>query len=678
MILAAAGWTGAMLGLAFSVALAWFGLRGQRHPGSVGVSQVRRAAGGMLCGALVAQLALVLALVTDDFAVSYVAETGSRATPLLFKVTAAWSALDGSSVLWVVVLAGFTVALARGVTGTNDRLGLGALGVMGLVAVFFFALVTTVTNPFQILSDPPADGPGPNPLLQNHIMVAFHPPLLYIGYVGFTVPFAFAISALLLGEGGVEWLRRTRRANLVAWTGLTGGLVLGAWWSYEVLGWGGYWAWDPVENAALIPWLVGTAFIHSSVVQLKRGMLQLWNLVLVISTFTLTLLGTFLTRSSVIASIHAFTQSAVGPVLLAFFVLTVVASFVLLAWRGHRLVGTGRPESVLSREGAFLVNNVLLSLYAFVVLLGTIYPVLVEAVTGQQVSVGRPFFDRMAVPLSFALLLAMGVGPFTPYRRASARVLWRRTSWPVLAGSLSAAGLVLSGVTAPSVVLSVLLAVTIGAASARELVVGAPQRTPRGVWRLARGRRGYWGGQLSHVGVALLAVSIAAGGQGQRASFDLELGDSVRFAGYTVTYVRDVERELPDRTVRAAQLELTRDGAVVRTAEPALTAFDNQPQSVGTPSVWTTPTQDVYVALTRLEPGSISVNLLTYPLRWLMWAAGTLVMVGGLWALGGRRRRPEGPGAEQPPAAGTPRRDVQDDGGTAGAGEDAEVVPHRG
>lgn len=638
MIWAAGGWAGAMLGLASSVVLAWWALRAQRRPETVRIGQLRLAAAGVLVGAVVAQVALVAALVTDSFEVSYVAETGSRATPLLFKMTAAWSALDGSAVLWVLVLAGFTAAVARGVPSTADRLGTGALGVMALVAVFFFGLVTTVTNPFQVMADPPPDGPGPNPLLQNHIMVAFHPPLLYLGYVGFTVPFAFAISALLLRQGGVEWLRRTRRANLVAWTGLTGGLVLGAWWSYEVLGWGGYWAWDPVENAALIPWLVATAFIHSAVVQLKRGMLQLWNLILVVSTFALTLLGTFLTRSSVIASVHAFTQSAVGPVLLAFFLLVTVASFALVAWRGSALVGGGRPESLLSREGAFLVNNVLLSLYAFVVLLGTLYPVLVEAVTGQQVSVGRPFFDRMAVPLSFALLLAMGVGPFLPYRRASGRAFWRRLAWPVLLGSLSAAGLVLAGVTAPTVVVVVLLAVTIAAASARELIVTAPQRSLQGIWRLARGRRGYWGGQLSHIGVALVAVSIAASGAlGQRDSADLELGDSVRFAGYTVTYVDDVERELPDRTLRAARLEVSRDGEAPRTMEPALTTFRNQPQAVGTPAVWTRPTGDVYVALTRLEPGSITVNLSTHPLMWLLWAAGALVMVGGAWALSGRR-----------------------------------------
>lgn len=638
MIWAAAGWAGAMLGLAGSVVLAWRSLHAQRHPEAVRLGQLQALAVCILAGGVLAQGALIAALVTDSFEVSYVAETGSRTTPLFFKVTAAWSALDGSAVLWVLVLAGFIAVVARGIPSTTDRLGTGALGVMALVAVFFFGLITTVTNPFEVLANPPLDGPGANPLLQNHLLVAFHPPLLYLGYVGFTVPFAFAISALLLRQGGVEWLRRTRRANLVAWTGLTGGLVLGAWWSYEVLGWGGYWAWDPVENAALIPWLVATAFIHSAVVQVKRGMLQLWNLILVVSTFSLTLLGTFLTRSSVIASIHAFTQSAVGPVLLGFFLLVTVVAFGLVAWRGAALVGGGRPESLVSREGAFLVNNVLLSLYAFVVLLGTLYPVLVEATTGQQVSVGRPFFDRMAVPLSFALLLAMGVGPFMPYRRASGAALWRRVSWPLVLGSLSAAGLVLAGITAPAVVAAVLLAVTIVAASARELVVTAPWRSWRGVWRLLRGRRGYWGGQLSHIGVALLVVAIAtSGGLAQRESADLQLGDDVAFAGYTVTYVKDVERELPDRTVRAARLEVSRDGEVVRTMEPALTAFRNQPQAVATPAVWSGPAGDVYVSLTRLAEGSVSIRLSTNPLMWLMWVAGGLVMLGGVWALSGRR-----------------------------------------
>lgn len=651
MIAAAAGWTGIVLGLASSLVLAVQGLRAQRHPGRVRRGQLRVAVLGMVSGAVLAFAALEVALLSNDFAVSYVAANHARATPLLFTVTSAWSALEGSIVLWVLVLAGYTAVVLRGVRDTEDRLGTGALGVMGLVAVFFFGLVSTVANPFRILAEVPADGPGPNALLQNHILVAFHPPLLYLGYVGFTVPFAFAMSALLRGEGGPDWLRRTRRANLVAWTGLSGGLVLGAWWSYEVLGWGGFWAWDPVENAALIPWLVGTAFIHSAVVQVKRGMLQSWNFLLVVATFALTILGTFLTRSSVVASVHSFTQSAVGPALLGFFVVVLAAGLGLFAVRGHRIVSASRPESLVSREGAFLVNNVLLTLFAFVVLLGTVYPVFVEAFSGTQVSVGRPFFDRMAVPLSFGLLLAMGIGPFMPYRRATRRVLADRLRLPVLAASAGAAATVIAGIRSVPVAAAVFLTIGILTASARELVVTAPERSPRGLLRLVRGRRGYWGGQLAHIGLVLVALSIAvSGGMAQRSSATLAPGQAVAFAGYTVTYEGSAQRQLPDRKILAARFVL-RDGTrIVRVAEPRLSTFPNQVQAVAAPSVWTTPRQDIYLALTRLDDQRAAVNLYRYPLMWLLWAAGLQVVLGGLWALGAalpfsrtRRRRPEQP-----------------------------------
>ena len=638
MIAAAAGWTGIMLGLGSSIVLAVQGLRAQRNPDRLRREQLRVAVLGIVGGALVAFAALEVALLTNDFSVSYVAENHARATPLLFTITSAWSALEGSIVLWVLVLAGFTAAVLRTVRDTGDRLGSGALAVMGIVAAFFFALVSTVANPFTVLTDPPPDGSGPNPLLQNHVLVAFHPPLLYLGYVGFTVPFAFAISALLQGEAGPDWLRRTRRANLVAWTGLTAGLVLGGWWSYEVLGWGGFWAWDPVENAALIPWLVGTAFIHSAVVQVKRGMLQAWNVILVIATFALTILGTFLTRSSVVASVHSFTQSGVGPALLGFFVLVLAAGFGLFAVRGHRVVSRSRPESLASREGAFLVNNVLLALFAFVVLLGTVYPVFVEAASGAQVSVGRPFFDRMAVPLSLGLLVAMAVGPFTPYRRATRRVMVNRLRIPLLVASAAAAAVVVAGVRSWAVAVVVFLTTAVIALNVRELLLTVPERRPRGLLRLVRGRRGYWGGQLAHVGLALIALAITvSGSMADRSAATLAPGESVRFAGYTVTYEGSYERQLPDRKVLAARFVLRENGRVVRVAEPRLSTFPRQVTAVAAPSVWTTPTQDVYVALTRLDDQQAAVNLYRYPLMWLLWAAGFLVVFGGLWALGGRR-----------------------------------------
>lgn len=637
----AAGWTGALLGLVSSLFLAVQGWRAQRDPaGRVRRSQLRLAVLGMAAGAVVAMAALEFALLTDDFSVSYVAETSARATPLLFKISTAWSALSGSIVLWVLVLAGYTAAVLRQVRTTDDRLGTGALAVMGAVAAFFFGLIITAANPFGILADPPADGPGPNPILQNHLMVVIHPPMLYLGFVGFTVPFAFAVSALLVREGGVEWLRRTRRANLVAWTFLSGGLVYGAWWSYEVLGWGGYWAWDPVENVALIPWLLATAFIHSAVVQIRRGMLQAWNFVLVLATYSMTILGTLLTRSSVVSSVHSFSQSAIGPALLGFLIVVLAGGFLLFAFRGEQLASGRRPESLASREGAFLVNNVLLTLFAFVVLLGTLYPVFVEAFTGAQLSVGRPFFDRMAVPLSFTLLAAMGVGPFTPYRHAGGALMWRRLRAPVLVASLVAAALVTAGLRSVSVVAVTFLVVAMAASTVRELITTAPALRPKPILRLLRRRRGYWGGQVSHLGLAIIALGVVVSGQlADRASLELETGQSADVAGYTVTFEGVQSRELPNRSARIARVAIREDGRIVRMAEPTLTQYTNQVQAVGTPSVWTTPTQDLYIALSSLEQGKVGLNIYRYPYRWLLWAGGSLVMAGGLWALAARPRR---------------------------------------
>ncbi|NIS20754.1 MAG: heme lyase CcmF/NrfE family subunit, partial [Thermoplasmata archaeon] len=278
----------------------------------------------------------------------------------------------------------------------------------------------------------PANGPGPNPLLQNHFMMAIHPPVLYLGYVGMTVPFAYAIGALSLGVAGPEWLRRSHRSTLVAWSFLTLGILLGGWWAYEVLSWGGYWAWDPVENASLMPWLVATAFLHSGIVQQRRNMLQAWNFILVISAFSLTILGTFLTRSGTINSVHSFTQSAIGPALLGFLVLVLVGSFILFSTRADMVASSPRLESFVSREGTFLINNLLLSVYAFIVLIGTTYPLILEAFTGTQVGVGEPFFNRLAVPLSFLLLLVMGFGPIAPWRTTEKGLIWRRTRNPAI------------------------------------------------------------------------------------------------------------------------------------------------------------------------------------------------------------------------------------------------------
>jgi len=382
-VIAVAGFAGILVAIGGAGILVVQGIRAWVRDDDHGTDRLRLGVWALLGGALIAFVALEVALLTDDFSIEYVANNHSSSTPLLFTIAGAWAALEGSIVLWGLVLAAFAWWALRNV-GEADPVGAVAMAVIGLVALFFFGLMATAANPFTVLTEVPLDGAGQNPLLQNHWLMAVHPPMLYLGYVGLTVPFAFAIGALVAGDGSSDWLHRVRRPSVVAWTFLTLGIALGGWWSYEVLGWGGYWAWDPVENASLLPWLTATAFIHSSVVQRRRGMLQAWNIALVISTFALTILGTFLTRSGVVASVHSFTQSAVGPALLVFLGVIVVGGLGLFALRAHLVESSPRLDSLASREGVFLVNNLLLALFAFVVLVGTLYPMLVEALAATR------------------------------------------------------------------------------------------------------------------------------------------------------------------------------------------------------------------------------------------------------------------------------------------------------
>ncbi|MGH3469046.1 MAG: heme lyase CcmF/NrfE family subunit, partial [Thermocrispum sp.] len=636
------GLAGVLLGLLSAATLAVSGVlaaRGDRR----GARWARQASLGVLLGGGIAMLALEVALVTDDFSVRYVAENHARSTPLLFTIATAWAALEGSIVLWCLVLAGYTAAVARRVT-TDDRLGWAALAVLGIIAVFFFGLVAIAANPFELLANPPADGPGPNPLLANHILMAVHPPLLYLGYVGFSVPFAFGMAALARGDAGAAWLARTRRWSLLAWTFLTAGVAVGALWSYEVLGWGGYWAWDPVENASLLPWLAATAFVHSAIAQARRGVLKAWNVGLLIATFTLTILGTFLTRSGVVASVHSFTQSAVGPALLGFLGVVLLASLGLFAARIHLVASAPRIDSLRSREGAFLVNNLLLTVLTFVVLLGTTYPILLEAVTGAQVSVGRPFFDRFAVPLGLALLVAVAIGPLLPYRAARPGLIWQRTRGPLLLGLAAGAVLVLAGVRVPSVVLAMVLATFVGASIGGELrrvVRTPPGSAASGALRTVRRNRGYWGGQLAHLGVAVVALAIAVtSGLGADTAVELRTGQSAPAVGYTLRYEGLVEREEPSRSVQAAVITVLDDaGREVATLQPRVNQFTGRGQAVGTPAVRTTWREDLYLALRGLDAEQVSLEVYRYPLMWLLWAGGALIVLGGVWALTGRRSR---------------------------------------
>ncbi len=639
--------------------------------------RLRRPAIMTLGGAAAAMAVLEAALVFDDFSLAYAANHHARATPFPFNVASAWGALEGSIVLWGLVLAGFTWLVWRDHHKRRDSLSAGALAVMGLVGVFFFGVMLTVANPFEVCVEAtaarclatspwpwagiqaPADGLGPNPLLQNHILMAVHPPILYVGYVGLTVPFAYAISALALTSPGPEWLRRTRRWTLVAWSFLSLGILLGGWWAYEVFSWGGYWEWDPVENASLMPWLVATAFIHSSLVQQRRGMLQAWNFVLVISAFALTILGTFLTRSGTITSVHSFTQSAIGPVLLAFLVVVLGGSFALFATRSHLVASAPRLDSFSSREGTFLANNLLLTVFALVVLVGTVYPLLLEAFTGTQVGVGKPFYNALAVPLSFALLLLMGLGPITPWRYASGHLVWKRIRGPLQValgvGILAAVvasriGWVVLAVVAATFVIGVIVRHLLEMAARRTRATGRSLGAE--IRHVVTSDQTFWSGQLSHIGVAMVALGLAfSANLADHATLDLEPGDTAQFSGYELTYRSPFQRSDPSKRVVGATIDVTRDGRPIAEAQPRANYFGADPTGVPTPAVISRPGGDLYLTLIGIDSVGIRLQADTSPLIWLLWAGGLVVAAGGFWSMTVRRAVPSRTRTRRPEAA---------------------------
>ena len=594
----------------------------------------------VLAGAVLATAAMERALITRDFTVLFVAENGSSRTPALYNVATLWSALEGSIILWALVLSGYLVAVLRKFRDRlSDPLVGWALVTIFLTAAFFFALMVGPADPFRSF-DPPLgfDGPGPNPLLQNHILMAFHPPMLYLGYVGFTVPFAFAIGALATGRVGEGWLGETRRWTLFAWGFLTVGIVLGAWWSYEVLGWGGYWAWDPVENASFLPWLTGTAYLHSVMVQERRGMLRVWNLSLLCATFALTILGTFLTRSGVLDSVHAFTESGIGPAFLVFFAVIVGVSVVLIGWRGDRLRAPGRIDSPWSREGAFFGNNLLFAAFAFVVLLGTVFPLLVEAVNGDRISVGVPYFDRMAMPIGLGLLLLMAVAPVLPWRKASGELLRHRLYWPAWAGTLALVVAVALGARGLAPLVAFGLGGLAAGSAVRQLVLATRRHGRRGLIGRANG------GMVVHLGVVIIAVAFAASqSYAHVGEFRLAEGQSAEVGGHTVTYLGIETIERSEKTEIRARVQVDDDGVFT----PSLSEFRFGGQSIGTPSVRVSAADDVYLALQALpEEGSdeVLLRVVVQPLILWLWVGGAVMALGTvLAAWPGERRRPTDP-----------------------------------
>src|SRR5437764_425477 len=581
----------------------------------------------------VAAAVLLSALARHDFSFRYVAQHTSRELPLGYTLTAFWGGQEGSLLLWLLVLCGYSVAAVLTARRAGREVLAWVVPTLGLVGTFFALLLVFVASPFAT-QVAPADGAGLNPSLQTPYM-AVHPPMLYLGYVGLTVPFAFAMGALLSGRTDERWIVATRRWTLAAWTFLGVGQLIGAHWAYVEIGWGGYYAWDPVENAALMPWLAATAFLHSVMIQEKRGMLKVWNMVLVALAFNLSLFGTFLTRSGVIDSIHSFAKSSIGGWFLAFLSLMVVLSVALIRWRLPLLRTKTRLESLVSREATFLYNNLLLVALALTILWGVLYPILSEAVRGQTRSVSKPYYDFFLHTFGIPLLLLMGIGPLVAWRKASLRSLGKTFLIP-FAASLVTGGVLLglgfdsswAGLLAYTfsafVVVSIVLEFVRGRAAAG------------GIFRLISRNRRRYGGYIVHAAVVLLAIGIAGSSAYQTIREDtLRPGQSIDAAGYTLTYAGLNGVKGSNYTGFRALLAVSGHGERFRLDPGQNNYFIEGPSNEA--SIYHAPRSigDVFTtaALAGRHTSNIDLKVFVKPLVNLIWVAGFVFVAGALIAM---------------------------------------------
>ncbi len=619
----------------------------------------RRALVAALAADLVAMGVLLTEFIRRDFTLSYVAAHSSRKLPQPYVESALWGGQEGSLLLWLTILLGLgTIAVL-----INRRLVADVMPwtvpVLGGVATFFAWMLVVVASPFDT-QVAPADGAGLNPSLQNPYMM-IHPPMLYLGYVGLTVPFAFAMGALLSGRSDERWMVATRRWTLAAFTFLGLGILLGAKWAYEEVGWGGYYAWDSVENAALMPWLAATAFLHSVMVQEKKNMLRVWNVVLVSLAFCLSLFGTFLTRSGVISSIHSFTQSSIGPWFLGF--IAVVATFctAVIFWRLPLLRTKTRLESLASREAAFLYNNLLLVAFTLTILWGVAYPLLSEAVRGETITVGPPYYNFFLKVFGLPLLLLMGIGPLVAWRRSSLRALRASLAIP-LAVALAFGAVLLAfgaGSSIPGLV-GYTFSMFALAAIVLEFVRGTRARKALGArtWLdalsslVARNRRRY-GGYVVHFAIVLLAIGvIGSSAYGATQIRHLNPGQSMRIRGYTLTYLGSIARSRPNHTEERAQMAVSRGGhslGVYLAGQNAYPAEQQVSNEVAIRSDWLR-AEDLFIIANDFKGGGVFVKVLVHPLVNLIWLAGIVFLFGSLITLWPDRREQRRLAAHAEPA----------------------------
>jgi cytochrome c-type biogenesis protein CcmF len=598
----------------------------------------RRASLATAAAVALSAVALGAALLSHDFSYEYVTNYSSRSLTGPYTLSALWGGMEGSLLFWTLLLATFSAISLRSATrkGMSPRL-IGAAGaVLGGITFFFLLLLLVPADPFTRLSPVPADGSGLNPLLQSPGML-IHPPLLYTGFVGFSVPFAFAIGALVTKRLDDSWFTSTRRWTLFAWSALSIGIVLGGAWAYTELGWGGYWAWDPVENASFLPWLTATAYLHSVVIQEKRRMFKIWNICLILITYLLAVFGTFLTRSGILSSIHTFTEGPIGKWFLPFLGVMLVAGLALILWRLDSLKSENRFDAVVSRETAFLANNVLFIVAAFTVLWGTIYPIVAEALWGTRLSVGPPFFNRVFVPIALALVALAGIGPLLSWRSMRGRALRRVSTVPLVAGVSTAAVLRIVGVDSVGALVAFGLCAFTAASVVSEFARGGRiyRKREKVSWlsamarTLVRNRRRY-GGYVVHLGVVLIVLGVAGGSFRTERNAHLSEGQELRVGDYTLVY-EDLERSQNEEKQMAVTIVgVFRDGERVTTLRPQRNLHLAQEQWQSEIAIRTTPVEDLYVVTTTIDPdGAASIRAFVNPLTWWIWA-GAVVMLAGM------------------------------------------------
>ncbi len=611
------------------------------------VESAQHAALGVFALLTAAVLLLIYAFLTFDFSVRYVANNTNLGTPFYYRITALWGALEGSIVLWAWLVSIYTLVVILRHRTSARQLYPWVLTVMLTVVAFFLVVMTVPAPVFSRMMPVPADGRGLNPLLEDSGMIT-HPVALYLGFTGFTVPFAFAVAALVTGRVGDFWITTTRRWTIVAWYFLSLGLLIGGWWSYHVLGWGGYWAWDPVENAAFMPWLTGTALLHSVMIQERRRMLRLWNLALVMLTFSLTLFGTFLTRSGVIASVHAFTQGSIGVFFLSFLALVVLVGLALIAWRWDTLGAQGELDSVVSRESAFLLNNVLLVAATFTVFFGTVFPLLSEAVRDVKVSVGAPFFNQVNVPLFLSLIFLMGVGPLIAWRRASLENLRRNFLWPVVIGVGAAALFRLLGVRSilavVTLAITVFVATTIGVdlvrATRARRAMGERALPALGGLLLRHNRR--YGGFVVHLAILVVAVGVT-GSQAWSVHTEttLKRGEQTELGGYRIRFDGLRESQESNHGKVTGTFTVVNGRAAGAVLEPAKKFYPQEQSPIAYVDYRLGLVDDIYLVLGDFARDGTSATVkfqVNRMVSWI-WIGGLVLTLGTVLAVLPERRK---------------------------------------